>query len=129
MMAKTTKRTLAILLSVIVLLAGFGVTAFAAGVDDGTGYAAAKDGVTYLGEEITKGAVTYIDYKAANGGEETFKVITEVHTNAEYDDVTNICDLVHLMMNRDEDINLDDAVDAKDYATLRKFLIGFAELD
>ena len=122
MMAKTTKRTLAILLSVILLLAGFGLTAFAAGVDDGMGYAVAKDGVTYLGELKTNGAVTYIDYKAADGGEETFKEITKVNTNAEYDDTTDICDLVYLVLYP-ADINLDDVVNEKDLATLRMFLM------
>ena len=128
MMAKNTKQTLAVLLSVIVLLAGFGLTAFAAGVDDGTGYAAAKDGVTYLGELKTNGAVTYIDYKAADGGEETYKEITKVNTNAEHDttDATDICDLVYLALNP-ADINLDDVEDAEDLATLRMFLIGTAE--
>lgn len=125
MMAKT-KKILAILLSVIVLLAGFGLTTFADGVDDGTGYAAAKDGVTYFGEEKTNGVVTYVDYKAADGSEETFKEIVKVDSNNDDSENADICDLVHLMLNP-VDVNLDDAVDAKDYATLRMFLIGTAE--
>lgn len=128
MMAKTTKKTLAILLSVIMLLAGFGMTAFAAGVDDGTGYAETKDGVNYLGEEVVKNGVTYVDFKAADGGEETFKRIVEINANEDVNDTTNICDLVHLMLYP-EDINMDDVANEKDFATMRKFLIGITELD
>lgn len=123
MMAKATKKTLAILVSVILLFASFGVTALAAGVDDGTGYAASKDGVTYLGEEKSNGVVTYIDYVAADGGEETFKEILEVDANDDVQDETDICDLVYLALNP-ADVNLDDVANEKDLATLRMLLIG-----
>lgn len=97
-----------------VLLFSLGVTAFAAGTDDGTLLVAtSEDGKKYFGTEITKGCVEYV---AADGSDDGFYDLNG-------DKTMDICDLVALTLNG-TDFDLSKEFDANDAKALRLLLIG-----
>ncbi len=95
------------------LICSCGISAFAAGTDDGTVSVADREGEKFFGTEIADGLMKY---EAANGSSEIFYDI-----NGDKD--MNICDLVALT-GGSVDFNLSGAYDAADAAALRLMLIG-----
>lgn len=108
------KKTLAILLA-LMLVCTCGITAFAAGIDDGTLSVAEKDGKKFFGTKVSEGCVEYV---AADGSGETFYDLTG-------DKKMNICDLVALV-NGQVDLDNSGTYDKDDAAALRLMLIGGA---
>ena len=106
------KKIIALLLCPL-LVCSVGLTAFAAGVDDGTIFIATKDGEKFFGTEITEGLVKY---EAAKGSGEVFYDING-------DKNMDICDLVALS-NNEVDFDLSGGFDSADSAALRLMLIG-----
>lgn len=109
------KKVIALLLILLLSLC-FAVSAFAAGIDDGTILIAAKDGEKFFGTEITENLVKY---EAAKGSGEVFYDI-----NGDKD--MDICDLVALE-NGSVDFNLSGAFDAADAEAFRIILIQKGE--
>lgn len=106
------KQIIALILCLVLMLS-LGISAFAAGTDDGTVKIATKDGKKFFGTEITEGLTKY---EAANGSGITFYDI-----NGDKD--MDICDLVALK-NGSVDFDLSGAFDSADSAALRLILIG-----
>ena len=106
------KQIIALILCLALMLS-LGISAFAAGTDDGTVKIATKDGKKFFGTEITEGLTKY---EAANGSGITFYDI-----NGDKD--MDICDLVALK-NGSVDFDLSGAFDSADSAALRLILIG-----
>lgn len=106
------KKILALVCAVALLLC-FGVTAMAAGTDDGTIFVATKDGEKFFGTEL---AESFVKYVAANGSGITFYDING-------DKNMNVCDLVALHKN-EVDFDLSGSLDSNDNAALRLLLIG-----
>ena len=100
------------LLVCLLLVCSVGLTAFAAGTDDGTIFVATKDGEKFFGTEITDGL---IKYEAAKGSGEVFYDI-----NGDKD--MDICDLVSLHLN-EVDFDLDGAYDSDDAKAFRIILM------
>ena len=109
------KKIIALLLCLL-LVCSVGLTAFAAGVDDGTIFVATKDGEKFFGTEIAEGLVKY---EAAKGSGEVFY---DLNGDKEMD----ICDLVAMSKN-EVDFDLSGAYTAADSAALRLMLIGGAD--
>jgi hypothetical protein len=105
------KRLIAVLVLVAVF-ACFGITAFAAGTDDGTVLVATKDAKKYLGAEISENLVKY---EAADG---TGLVFYDINGDKDM----NVCDLVALC-NKSVDFDLSGTYAAADSAALRVVLI------
>ena len=108
------KKIIALVLCLL-LACSVGLTAFAAGVDDGTVKIATKNGEKFFGTESTEGL---IKYEAANGSGEVFY---DLNGDKEMD----ICDLVALK-NGSVDFDLSGTFDSADSAALRLILIGGA---
>ena len=106
------KQIIALILCLVLMLS-LGISAFAAGTDDGAVKIATKDGKKFFGTEITEGLTKY---EAANGSGITFYDI-----NGDKD--MDICDLVALK-NGSVDFDLSGAFDSADSAALRLILIG-----
>lgn len=106
------KQIIALILCLALMLS-LGISAFAAGTDDGTVKIATKDGKKFFGTEITEGLTKY---EAANGSGITFYDI-----NGDKD--MDICDLVALK-NNSVDFDLSESYDGADSAALRLLLIG-----
>ncbi len=106
-------KKLLVLMLALVLVGTCGITAFAAGTDDGTLSVAEKDGKKYFGTEITKGCVEYV---AADGSDDGFYDLNG-------DKTMDICDLVALTLN-ETDFDLSKEFDANDAKALRLLLIG-----
>ena len=100
------------LLVCLLLVCSVGLTAFAAGTDDGTIFVATKDGEKFFGTEITDNLVKY---EAAKGSGEVFYDI-----NGDKD--MDICDLVSLHLN-EVDFDLDGAYDSDDAKAFRIILM------
>ncbi len=94
------------------------LTAFAAGVDDGTIRVTKKNGTTYLGTDLSDYLTQYI---AADGSDSVFFRYERMDLNG--DKATDICDLVNISL-QNTDINGDEITDSSDCAILRKSLIG-----
>ena len=106
------KQIIALILCLALMLS-LGISAFAAGTDDGVVKIATKDGKKFFGTEITEGLTKY---EAANGSGITFYDING-------DKYMDICDLVALK-NGSVDFDLSGAFDSADSAALRLILIG-----
>ena len=106
------KQIIALILCLALMLS-LGISAFAAGTDDGAVKIATKDGKKFFGTEITEGLTKY---EAANGSGEVFY---DINGDKEMD----ICDLVALCKN-EVDFDLSGAYTAADSAALRLMLIG-----
>ena len=105
------KKAIAITLCFVVMLS-FGVTASAAGTDDGRIMIATLNGQKFFGTEIGENAVKYI---AAKGEDELFYDLTD-------DRDMDICDLVALSKNQ-VDLDEDGEYAPADGALLRGMLI------
>lgn len=105
------KKAIAITLCFVVMLS-FGVTASAAGTDDGRIKIATLNGQKFFGTEIGENAVKYI---AANGEDELFYDLTD-------DRDMDICDLVALS-KKQVDLDEDGGYAPADGALLRGMLI------
>ncbi len=90
-----------------------GITAFAAGTDDGSISVIDKNGQKYFGTEYVNGCTEYV---AANGSGDVFYDL-----NGDKD--MDICDLVALT-NGSVDFDANDVYDSADSAALRLLLIG-----
>ena len=101
------------LLVCLLLVCSVGLTAFAAGTDDGTILIADKNGEKFFGTEISDNLVKY---EAANGSGEVFYDLNG-------DKNMDICDLVALSKN-EVDFDLSGGFDSADSAALRLMLIG-----
>ncbi len=106
------KKLLALLLAALLVLT-FGITAFAAGTDDGTLSVAEKDGKKFFGTSIDEGLEKYL---AADGSGAIFY-------DANGDKAMDICDLVAVSKGQ---LDLDESASftANDTAVLRLILIG-----
>lgn len=105
------KKAIAITLCFVVMLS-FGVTASAAGTDDGRIKIATLNGQKFFGTELGENAVKYL---AANGGDELFYDLTD-------DRDMDICDLVALSKNQ-VDLDKNGEYAPADGALLRGMLI------
>lgn len=104
------------LLSALLIVCGCGLTAFAAGVDDGTLSVATKDGQKYFGTSISE---YLVKYTAADGSGDEFYDLTG-------DKSMNICDLVALV-NDETDLDQNGTYDAADSAALRLLILADKE--
>ena len=106
------KKLLSLFLAVL-LVCCCGLTAFAAGTDDGTLLVADKNGEKFFGTKIDKELTKYV---AANGSDQLFY-------DANGDKDMDVCDLVAIS---DGQLDLDEngSYTAADTATLRLILIG-----
>lgn len=105
------KKATAIILCLLLTLC-FGVTAMAAGTDDGTVKVSERNGIKFFGTELGENVVKYL---AANGSEKVFYDLTD-------DRDMNVCDLVALIKNQ-TDLDEDGAYTSADGALLRGMLI------
>ena len=97
----------------LLLVGTVGISAFAAGVDDGVLSVADINGAKFFGNAVSNNVVKYT---AANGSGEYFYDL-----NA--DKIMNVCDLVSLHIN-EADMDADNSFTAKDAEFLRLMLIG-----
>lgn len=105
------KTIIALILS-LALLVSFGVSAYAAGVDDGSLTIAEKDGKKYFGTPLNN----LVDkYEVADGSGDVYYDLTD-------DKAMDICDLVKTVTD-DADVNGDSAHTADDAALIRTMLI------
>lgn len=96
----------------LLLVGTVGISAFAAGIDDGTLFVADKGDAKYFGTTVSENCVKYF---AANGSGDTFYDING-------DKTMNVCDLVALVKG-ETDINVDGSYTAADSQFLRVLLI------
>ncbi len=106
------KKIIALVLSLL-LVCSVGVTAFAAGTDDGTIQIATKNGKKFFGTEL---AENFVKYVAANGDGSVFYDLSG-------DKDMNICDLVALDAGS-VDFDQSGTFNSADSAALRLLLIG-----
>jgi uncharacterized protein YxeA len=97
----------------VLLVCTCGITAFAAGVDDGTVSVVDKNGEKFFGTEIDQGLTKYV---AANGSGESFY-------DANGDKEMDVCDLVAVVTGQ-LDLDQSGSYTNADTATLRLILIG-----
>ena len=97
----------------LALMFSLGISAFAAGTDDGTISVVTINSEKYFGTEYVKGCTKYV---TANGSDNLF-----YDMNGDKD--MNICDLVALT-NNSVDFDLSESYDGADSAALRLLLIG-----
>lgn len=105
------KQIVAILLCAVLTLT-FGVSVFAAGVDDGTLKVTTKDGQKFFGTTLDD----FVKYVAANGDGSVWYDLND-------DKDMNVCDLVALA-NRQVDFDQNDEFNSADSQALRLLLIG-----
>lgn len=105
------KKVIAFTLGMMLILS-LGITAFAAGTDDGVLTVATADGKKYFGSDIGDNVT---EFTAADGSGDVFYDLTA-------DKSMNICDLVALVKN-EADINGDGAYTSYDAALIRSMLI------
>ena len=117
-------------LSVVVLFAGsLSVVAFAAGVDDGVISVTTKNSKRYIGAAKSDFCIEYV---AANGDNDKFYRYS--NTDANEDNITDICDLVLLNKEIVEngegvDLNFDSILDYKDLLVVRQFILGTTDFE
>lgn len=97
----------------LLLVCSVGITAFAAGTDDGTIQIATKNGEKFFGTEL---AENFVKYVAANGEDSVWYDLSG-------DKDMDICDLV-AMSNGSVDIDQSGVFDSADGVILRALIIG-----
>lgn len=110
------KKTFALVLC-LALIASFGISAYAAGADDGKLKFTVKEDKTYLGTPVSDFSTYYI---AADGSDSSFHR-WDIDLNE--DKVMNICDLVKAVID-DTDIDGDEKPDSADLQLFRSVLMG-----
>ncbi len=119
----TAKRTIGLLISLVLIMSVFSLSAFAAGTDDGKLFVTEKNSARYLGVQETEWRTVFT---AADGSGKQFKRYYGVSLNQDED--TDITDLVllHLTVDKNEDFDIDGNgnTDFKDTAILRLLILG-----
>ena len=117
-------------LSVVVLFAfSLSIVAFAAGVDDGVISVTTKNSKKYIGTAKSDFCTEYV---SANGDNDKFYRYS--NTDANEDNITDICDLVLLNKEIVEngegvDFNFDSILDYKDLSVVRQFILGTTDFE
>ena len=117
-------------LSVVVLFAfSLSVVAFAAGVDDGVISVTTKNSKRYIGTAKSDFCTEYV---SASGDNDKFYRYS--NTDANEDNITDICDLVLLkkaIVENGEsiDFNFDSILDDKDLSVVRQFILGTTDFE
>lgn len=123
------KKILAFSAVVIVLISVLSVSAFAAGVDDGTLFVTTKNSEQYIGTAKSDFCTEYV---SANGkGNKFYRYL---HADVNTNNITDICDLVAidnaLIGNgKGIDFNFDSAIDSKDLIIVRQFILGVTDFE
>lgn len=123
------KKILAFLVVVILLISTLCVSAFAAGKDDGTLFVTAKNSEQYIGTAKSDFCTEYV---SANGtGNKFYRYL---NADANSNDITDICDLVALHNaiienGQGTDFNFDSVLDNKDLIVVREFLLGTTDFE
>ena len=105
----------------LMLVALFSLTAFAAGVDDGTIFVTEKQGKKYFGNSVSKWCTYYV---SADGSANEFYRFDNIDLNE--DGIMDICDLVKLS-SLGADINGDENADYNDAKVLRLAIMGITD--
>ena len=105
----------------LMLVTLFSLTAFAAGVDDGTVFVTEKQGKKYFGSSVSKWCTHYV---AADGSANEFYRFDNIDLNE--DGNMDICDLVKLL-SLEADINGDENADYNDAKVLRLAIMGITD--
>lgn len=117
-------------LSVVVLFAfSLSFVAFAAGVDDGVISVTTKNSKKYIGTAKSDFCTEYV---SASGDNDKF--YRYLNTDANEDNITDICDLVLLnnaIVENGEgvDFNFDSILDDKDLSVVRQFILGTTDFE
>ncbi len=123
------KKILAFLAVVILLVSTLSITAFAQGFDDGILSVTTKNSKQYIGTAKSEFCTEYV---AANGDNDKFYRYSDADVNS--NNITDICDLVVLNNAIAEngkgiDFNFDAVVDNKDLSVVRQIILGVTDFE
>ena len=123
------KKILAFLVVVFLLISTLCISAFAAGKDDGTLFVTTKNSEQYIGEIKSDFCTEYV---SANGnGKKFYRYLNaDVNSNA----ITDICDLVAIHNaiignGKGIDFTFDSVLDSKDLDVVRQFILGTTDFE